>query len=217
MHTHKAMAGIGVALGLLMATGCGGGDCGDAEFTTGGDALVLFDEDGDGATADLREACGVDNGSFGFRRNDVGLTMLLFEPSPMSSSFEDQLDLENYLLPSSTVTFLTSHLEAGATLTMDNLGGSGLHHLGGMSTDLYTTFTLLDGTVEVVDGPRKSKSHFAEEDHTEEWRFHWTLEIGDAQSGVVYQTWDAEDWISISDGTEIGEPIDVPPDAVTSP
>lgn len=208
---------IGVSLALVLATGCGGGNCGEAHYTTAGDALALFDEDGDGVTADLREACGIDNGSFGFRRTDVGLTMLLFEPSPLSASFEDQLELDNTLLPSSTVTFLTSHLEAGATLTMDNLGGSGLHHLGGMSSDLYTTFKLLDGTVDVVDGPRKSKDHFAEMDHTEEWRFHWTLEIGDPQSSLVYQTWDAEDWISIRDGTEIGEPIDVPPDAVTAP
>lgn len=208
---------IGVSLALVLATGCGGGNCGEAHYTTAGDALALFDEDGDGVTADLREACGIDNGSFGFRRNDVGLTMLLFEPSPLSASLEDQLELDSTLLPSSTVTFLTSHLEAGATLTMDNLGGSGLHHLGGMSTDLYTTFKLLNGTVEVVDGPRKSKDHFAEEDHTEEWRFQWTLEIGDPQSSLVYQTWDAEDWISIEDGTEIGEPIDIPPDAVTGP
>lgn len=217
MRVRQGFCLVGVWVGSVFGTGCGGGDCGTAEFVTAGDALALFDEDGDGQTADLRERCGVDFGSFGFRRNDIGFTTLTLDPSPMSNSFQEQLDLDNYLLPASTVTFLTSHLKAGATLTMDNLGGSGLHHLGGMSTDLYTTFKLLDGTVEVVDGPRKSKRHFAEMDHTEEWRFHWTLEIGDPQSSLVYQTWDAEDWISISDGTQIGEPIDVPPDAVTVP
>lgn len=217
MHTHKAVAGIGVALGLLTATGCGGGNCGDAKFTTGADALAAFDEDGDGTTADLREACGAATGSFGLRRADLGITTVVFDPSPLSNDLESALRLTDLLLPSSSVVFLTEHLEAGVTLDMDTLGGSGLHKLYGTPGDIYETFKLLDGTVEVLDGPRVSKGTVAELSNEEQWRLRWKLSFGDPQSGMVTQTWDAEDWVPVSDGTEVGTPADYPPDAVTSP
>jgi len=202
---------LALALTLAALTACEA-NCGEAHYTTGGDAAALWDADGDG-TADLKERCSANWGSFGSRRYDIGMTELILDPYVPNNDFSEQLSLSDYLLPVATLVFWTSHLTEGNTLDIGQLGGGGLHHLAGTSGDLYSTYPLLRGTLEVLEGPKPGKGTFADEDHTELWRFHWTVEYGDAQNGMVLQTWDAEDWIQIDDGIEIGDPAYFPPDA----
>lgn len=200
------------ALGL--AAGCGPTPCGDAGYVTGGEALATWDVDGDGVDADLVERCGANWGSFGLRRGDVGLTELVLDPSVPDFDFEAQLHLSSVLLPAASLVFLTEHLAVGETFGMEALAGGGLHHLGGEITDVYTSYLLLDAEVRVLDGPKPARDTVGELSNTESWLFAWTASFGDPASGAELQAWDAEDWIDVSDGTEVGDPLWVPPDAV---
>jgi hypothetical protein len=196
-----------VAVVALASQACGR-PCGDATYVTGGDALAKWDVDGDGATADLVERCGADWGSFGLRRPDLGTTSLLFDPEVPSFRFEESLELATYLLPAASVIFYTHHLEEGAVIPLTQLGGFGLSKLEGTIAPGYATYALLDGEITVVAGPRTPGDIVSETSNTESWKFRWHAEFGDPQSGVVLQTWDAEDWIDVSDGTTVGdEPV----------
>jgi len=203
---------------LPFLAGCGSSVCGTADYTLlygGGDAALLWDEDADG-TADLTEKCGPVSGSFGLRRGDLAVTEVFFDPAPYGNDFEEALSVSTYLLPAGSLTFLTEHLEEGAVIGMGSLAGSGLHHLGGTAGETYATYGLLDAEITVVDGPRKSNGTVAEMSNAEQWRLAWRVEFGDTQSQQVLQTWDAEDWVEVSDGTEIGDLVNVPPDMPAS-
>lgn len=198
---------------ILFFLACEPGECGTAEYVLPYDnsspAAELFDGDGDG-DADLVETCGVDAGSYGYFRSDLGITTVTLYPEAPKDAAGDDSDVTNYLLPGGAFVFLTSHLKAGTTLGMEALGGAGLHHLMGTMEDLYASYDLLDGTVEILDGPKEETETVYE--GYERWEIHWTLTLGDPQSLQPLQIWDATDWIRIGPGTEVGDPIDFPPD-----
>ena len=196
----------------LCALACGPRPCGDAGYVTAGDALALWDVAGDGLTADLVERCGPDWGTYGLRRTDLGLTTLLLEPDPADFDFEASLEVSTYLLPSATLSFLTEHLAVGTVLGMESLGGTGLSKLHGTIDPGYTTYGLLDARVEVIEGPKVAKDTVGASAHEETWTLAWSAQLGDVQTGQVLQTWDAEDRVTIGDGTEIGDPLGPPPD-----
>jgi hypothetical protein len=194
---------------LLALWGCSI-DCGTASFVTGGDALAMWDTDADGLTADLIERCGATWGSYGLRRSDLGLTELILAPNVSSGKFEEDLEVATLLLPAATLTFYTAHLAPGATLTLEQIGGSGLSKLHGTVEPGYTTYGLLEASLTVVDGPRPVPGGF--EDTDERWDLEWDVLLGDIQSGQVLQEWHAADALDITDGTSIGDPTAYPPD-----
>ncbi|MEQ1504707.1 MAG: hypothetical protein ABMB14_20885 [Myxococcota bacterium] len=185
-------------------------DCGSASYVTEGDARALWDEDGDG-TADLMERCGADWGSFGLRLHDLGLTTLTLSPNVPSRDFDEDLEVATYLLPGAELTFYTAHLEAGATLTVDQIGGFGLSKLHGTVEPGYVTYGLLDATVVVLDGPGEVPGAF-DEDEAERWELQWDAVFGDVQTGATLQEWHATDVVDVANGTEVGDPAVVPPD-----
>jgi hypothetical protein len=193
---------------IVLLPGCGTLACGDATYVTANDALAMWDEDGDGTTANLVEQCGGAVGSFGFRRPDLGLTKLLFDPYPASGNFEEALEVASLLLPAAEVVFYTEHLVVGNTITIDQLGGFGLHKLMGTIEPGYATYPILEGTIQVLEGPGNVPGGW-EEDNPERWRFQWDLTFGDGQTPL--QTWNATDAIDIVDGIEIGDEA-YPPD-----
>lgn len=200
-------------LSFLVLTACAPGVCGSAEYVllyAGGEAAV-FDTDGDG-DADLVEHCGVDLGVYGYSRADYGLTELLLSPDTPADTIESHSDMTLTLLPSGSIAFLTAHLAAGTSFGMEALAGTGLHKLGGTAGETYATYDLLDGTVDILDGPRASTGTVYE--GSEEWQLRWRLTFGDPMNGTELQRWDAEDWVRIGPGSTIGEPVDLPPDFV---
>lgn len=198
---------------LLLLLACKPQECGSAVYVLPYDnaspAAELFDSDGDG-DADLVEMCGVDLGSYGYSRSDLGLTTITLSPEAPSDAMGDNSDVTNYILPGGAFVFLTEHLQAGNSLGMEALGGSGLHHLMGTMEDVYASYDLLEGTVEVMEGPKEETDLVYE--GSAQWKIHWSLTLGDPQSLQPLQIWDATDWIRIGPGTEVGDPIDYPPD-----
>ena len=107
-------------------------------------------------------------------------------------------------------SFLTSHLAKGTTLGMEALAGSGLHHLGGTQEEVYARYDLLDGSMEILDGPREETDLVYE--GSSQWQIHWNMSFGDPQNQMELQRWDATDWVRIGPGSQVGDPLDVPPD-----
>lgn len=207
-------AGAAVAAGLAFAAALGGctpAVCGTAEYVLvypGGDA-EMFDTDGD-ADADLVEQCGDELGSFGYRRDDFGITEISLSPSTPEDTIESHSDMTLYLLGAGTLVFLSSHLEPGTTLGIEALAGTGLHKLGGTAGETYANYPLLDGSLEVLDGPRPNPDPVYE--GYESWELRWTLTFGDPANGMELQRWDAEDWVQIGPSSSVGDPVDLPPD-----
>lgn len=200
---------------LVWLWGCGI-DCGEATFVTGGDALAMWDIDGDAATADLIERCGATWGTYGLRRNDVGLTSLLLAPNVPSGKFSEDLEVASLLLPGAEIAFLTEHLAAGATITPEQIGGYGLSKLHGTIEPGYVTYGLLEASITVLDGPKPVPGAF-EEDQAERWELQWDVVLGDVALGTALQEWHASDVVDISNGIEIGDPAAFPPDWVATP
>jgi hypothetical protein len=200
-------------LPLVLLSACTPAVCGTAEyvFVYPGGGGEMFDTDGDG-DADLVEHCGVDAGMFGYSRDDYGLTELTLSPDTPEDTIESTGDMSAYILPGASVAFLTSHLTVGTSIGMEALAGSGLHKLGGTETETYATYDLLDGTLEVLDGPRESTDPVYE--GYASWQLRWNFTFGDPMNGMELQMWDAEDWVQLGPGSTIGEPLDLPPDWV---
>lgn len=183
------------AVGLVAGSAaCAPGVCGTGELVTAGDAAALLDDDGDG-DADVVELCGTLEGSWAFRRSAGWVSLFLGADQP-DNTLESSGEISTYLLPATEVVFLTSRLTAGETFGIEGLAGSGLHKLEGTAAAGTVSSTLLDGTIEVVDGPRPAPG--ALDEATERWKLSWRLELGDPANGTVLQTWDAEDWVEVS-------------------
>ncbi len=179
-------------------------------FATGGTALELWDEDGDGRTADLMEECGAIAGSFGLRRRDLGLTSLYFDPQVPSANFAESLRLSDVLLPAGTLTFYSEHLEEGAVIGMDKIDGYGISKLAGTSEATYDVYGLVDAEVTVLSGPRERNDIVSELNGTVRWRLRWDVTFGTGPNGAA-QVWSAEDVIDVTDRIEMGDET-LPPD-----
>jgi hypothetical protein len=199
-------------LALASAPACDAPKCGDATYFTAADALARWDTDGDGQYADLIERCGPLYGTFGLRRHDLGVTTLLPSPNVPSGDFSEDLETGTLLLPASTLTFYTEHLVEGNTIRVDQIGGTGLHKLHGTAAPDYSVYWLFEAEIRVLEGPKVVRGTVAESTGAERWRLAWKATFGDIANGWVLQTWEAEDVVEISDGTEIGDETAYPPD-----
>jgi hypothetical protein len=198
-------------LSLLLALACAPSVCGTAEhvFVYPGGEGEQFDTDADG-DADLVEHCGVDAGMFGYTRDDFGITELTLSPDAPPDTIEANGAMSTYILPAASVALLTSHFVVGEVVGIEGLAGSGLHKLGGTAGETYATYDLLDGALEVLDGPKESTDPVYE--GYASWKLRWQFTFGDPMNGMELQRWDAEDWVQIGPGDTIGDPLDLPPD-----
>ncbi len=110
-------------------------------------------------------------------------------------------------LPVASVVFWTAHLVPGATLTMDQLAGSGLHKKS--EGDLYEIHALTSARLEVLEGPlnHREEKLIDTVDWSEQWRLRWSFEFGGGQ-----QRWEGEDLVGRGPGTEVGTDAFTPPD-----
>ena len=110
-------------------------------------------------------------------------------------------------LPVASVVFWTAHLVPGATLTMDQLAGSGLHKKS--EGDLYEIHALTSARLEVLEGPlnHREEKLIDTVDWSEQWRLRWSFEFGGGQ-----QRWEGEDLVGRGPGTEVGTDVFTPPD-----
>lgn len=196
---------VGLALGFA-TIGCTPGSCGDVTLTgVQPNADIEAYRNADGSIG-LQELCGTDYGAYALSRSDTRITTLILSPNVPGADLEGDLHVNRVILPAASVVFWNAHLVAGKTLTMANLSGGGLHKFS--EPDVYSTFPLSAASLTFLEGPmnRREETIIDTVDWSEEWRVHYSFEF----SG--YQTWEGEDTIKRSRGTEVGTEAFVPPD-----
>lgn len=194
-------------LPLLGLAACGYRPCGTIQYWTSA-VDPRFDEDGD-QYIDLNEACGVDYGSFGARFPDVGVLQVLFDASQWDLG--DAADISYDYLPITELYFREAHVEVGAVLGMEAIGGYGFHKPAGSFDSPTETWSLHDARLEVLAGPRETTFG------GQAWKIDFDVTIGEptADAPQGRQRLIGADWIPFDDALWTWDPVEhngSPPD-----
>jgi hypothetical protein len=189
---------------LIALTACDPGVCGDVYIS----GVVMNPELEQYRQPDGRlkfaERCSIDYGALAEERTDLGMTTIAFSADDPDGG--DGYAISGIVLPFASVAFWDAHLTKGATIPIQQLGGSGLHKAS--DGDTYQLYALTGGTITVLDGPNDHETTTFDGDthFTETWQLRWSLDYG------AHQHWDGEDTVKRTDAPSVGTPAIYPPD-----